>query len=76
MIKVIVGSKGSGKTARLVDDLNAQAMSDATNVVCIEAGRRLDRLVKYQIRLTDITEYPVHGYREMLSFIDEISEKE
>ena len=76
MIKVIVGSKGSGKTARLVDDLNAQAMSDAANVVCIEAGQRLDRLVKYQIRLTDITEYPVHGYRELLSFIAGISAKD
>ena len=76
MIKVIVGSKGSGKTARLVDDLNMQAMSDATNVVCIEAGRRLDRFVKYRIRLTDITEYPVHGYNELLSFIAGISAKD
>ena len=76
MIKVIVGSKGSGKTARLVDDLNTQAMSDAANVVCIEAGRRLDRLVKYQIRLTDVTEYPVKGYKQLLSFIAGISAKD
>lgn len=76
MVKVIVGKKGSGKTARLVDDLNMKAMSDATNVVCIEAGRRLDRLVKYQIRLVDIKEYPVHGYRELLSFIAGISAKD
>jgi len=76
MIKVIVGSKGSGKTARLVDDLNMQAISDATNVVCIEAGRRLDRMVKYKIRLVDITEYPVKGYRELLSFIAGISAKD
>ncbi|MBP8989369.1 MAG: hypothetical protein KBG64_04015 [Clostridia bacterium] len=76
MIKVIVGSKGSGKTARLVDDLNMQAMNDANNIVCIEAGRRLDRLVKYQVRLIDITEYPVHGYRELLSFIAGISAKD
>jgi hypothetical protein len=76
MIKVIVGSKGSGKTARLVDDLNMQAMSDAANVVCIETGRRLDRLVKYQIRLVDITEYPVVGYHALLSFIAGISAKD
>ncbi|NLM79328.1 MAG: hypothetical protein GX173_14830 [Ruminococcaceae bacterium] len=76
MLKVIVGSKGSGKTARLVDDLNMHAMNDANNVVCIEAGRRLDRMVKYQIRLTDITEYPVRGYRELLSFIAGISAKD
>lgn len=76
MIKVIVGSKGSGKTARLVDDLNMQAYSDAANVVCIERGRRLDRLVKYQIRLVDISEYPISGFRELLAFIAGISAKD
>jgi len=76
MIKVIVGSKGSGKTARLVDDLNAQAYSDASNVVCIEYGHRLDRMVKYKIRLVDILEYPVKGYHQLLSFISGISAKD
>ena len=76
MISVIVGSKGSGKTARLVDDLNMHAISDAANVVCIESGRRLDRMVTYKIRLVDITEFPVRGYRELLSFIAGISAKD
>jgi hypothetical protein len=76
MIKVIVGGKGSGKTAHLVDDLNMQAMNESANVVCIEAGQRLDRLVKYKIRLVDVTEYPVHGYQELLSFIAGISAKD
>ena len=76
MIKVIVGGKGTGKTARLVDDLNTQATSDAANVVCIEYGQRLDRMVKYKIRLIDITEYPVTGYDELLSFIAGISAKD
>ena len=76
MIKVIVGSKGSGKTARLVDDLNMRAVNDAANVVCIEAGRRLDGYVKYQIRLVDITEYPVKGYKQLLSFIAGLSAKD
>jgi hypothetical protein len=76
MIKVIVGGKGSGKTARLVDDLNMQAMNESMNVVCIEAGRRLDRLVKYRIRLVDVSEYPVQGYAQLLSFIAGISAKD
>lgn len=69
MVKVIVGGKGSGKTGQLVDDLNAQAYNDAADVVCIEHGGRLNRLVKYKIRLIDILEYPVKGYRELLAFI-------
>jgi hypothetical protein len=76
MIKVIVGSKGSGKTAQLVDDLNMQANSEGTNVVCIETGRRLDRMVKYKIRLVDISEYPVKGFPQLLSFIAGISAKD
>lgn len=69
MVKVIVGGKGSGKTGQLVDDLNTQAYNDAADVVCIEYGGRLNRLVKYKIRLIDILEYPVKGYRELLAFI-------
>lgn len=76
MVTVIVGKKGIGKTARLVDDLNQHAMCDSCNVVCIESGRRLDRLVKYQIRLVDITEYPVSGYDQLLSFIAGICAKD
>lgn len=76
MIKVIVGEKGSGKTARLVDDLNMQATSEAANVVCLEVGQRLDRMVKHQIRLIDVTQYPVVGYDQLLSFISGISAKD
>ncbi|MGI6334298.1 MAG: hypothetical protein ACOX1A_06835 [Saccharofermentanales bacterium] len=76
MIKLIVGEKGSGKTARLVDDLNMQATSEAANVVCLEFGKRLNGLVKYQIRLIDVSQYPVRGYDQLLSFIAGISAKD
>lgn len=76
MINLIIGKKGSGKTSRMVDDLNDHAVDNAQNVVCIERGRRLDRNVKYQIRLIDISEYPVTGYENLLSFIAGISAKD
>ncbi len=69
MVKVIVGPKGSRKTAQLVDELNAQAYNDAADVVCVAYGERLNQMVKYKIRLIDILEYPVKGYRELLAFI-------
>lgn len=68
MVKLIVGSKGSGKTKRMVDELN-QLAADGKNVVCIEPERRLDHSIKYTIRLIDISEYPVHSYSELLGFI-------
>ncbi len=76
MIKVIAGAKGAGKTAQLVDDINEQAGHENTNIVCIEKGNRLDRLLKYKIRLIDIDEYPVTSYDQLLSFIAGISAKD
>jgi len=76
MIKVIAGAKGTGKTAQLVDDINEQAVQENNNIVCIERGNRLDRLLKYKIRKIDIDEYPSVGYDQLLSFIAGISAKD
>lgn len=76
MIKVIVGNKGAGKTARLVDDMNLQAVDPTKDVVCIVRGKRLETQVKPQIRLIDINDYPTRGYREFLSFLAGICAKD
>jgi len=76
MIKVIAGAKGTGKTAQLVDDINEQAVQENNNIVCIERGNRLDRLLKYKIRKIDIDEYPSEGYDQLLSFIAGITAKD
>ena len=75
MIKIISGEKGTGKTARLVDDINQVASTDS-NVVCIEKGNRLDQLLKYSVRLINITEYPVSGYDQLLAFLGGICSKD
>jgi len=76
MIKVIAGAKGTGKTAQLVDEINEQAVQENNNIVCIERGNRLDRLLKYKIRKIDIDEYPSEGYDQLLSFIAGINAKD
>ena len=75
MIKIISGEKGTGKTARLVDDINQVASTDS-NVVCIEKGNRLDQLLKYSVRLININEYPVTGYDQLLAFLGGICSKD
>ena len=75
MIKIISGEKGTGKTARLVDNINQVASTDS-NVVCIEKGNRLDQLLKYSVRLINITEYPVSGYDQLLAFLGGICSKD
>ncbi len=76
MIRVIAGEKGTGKTAQLVDDINAQAITENNNIVCIERGNRLDRLLKYQVRLVDMNEYPCSSFDQLLSFISGIYSKD
>jgi len=76
MIKVLVGLKGSGKTAKLVDDMNKQAADHSKIIVCIARGRRLDTQLKPQIRLIDMDDYPTKGFNEFLSFIAGICSKD
>lgn len=76
MIKVIVGIKGSGKTAKLVENMNMQASDATKNIVCIVRGNRLETQIKPRIRLIDISDYPTKGYREFLSFIAGICAKD
>ena len=76
MIKVIAGAKGTGKTAQLVDDINDQSNQDNNNIVCIQRGDRLNRLLKYKIRLIDIDSYSVIGFDQLLSFIAGIYAKD
>lgn len=75
MIKIIAGAKGTGKTAKLVEDINSVAVED-NNVVCIERGNRLDQLLNHNVRLINITEYPCSGFDQLLSFIGGICSKD
>lgn len=76
MIKVIVGKKGAGKTAKLVEDMNLQAIDANKDVVCIVRGKRLETQIKPQIRLIDVNDYPIQGYKEFFSFIAGICAKD
>ena len=75
MIKVIAGPKGTGKTAKLVDDINEVARTDS-NVVCIERGNRLDQLLKPNVRLVNMKEYPIKGFDQVLAFVCGICSKD
>ena len=47
MIYLILGNKGSGKTKRLIDLVNAAVEKSNGNVVCIEKERLLTYNVNY-----------------------------
>ena len=69
MIKLIIGRKGSGKTKKLVDMVNAAAETSLGNVVCIEKGDTLTYSVTHKARLIDAESYGISGYGEYFGMV-------
>ena len=69
MIHVIMGLKGSGKTKKLLDALNAAVAAAHGDVVCIEYGRKLTYDVSYKVRLVDSKEYGIKTPEKLKGFL-------
>lgn len=72
MIKLIIGNKGSGKTKRLADMVNAAAETSLGNVVCIEKGDTLTYSIKHKARLVDSDSFGISGYNEYYGMLSGI----
>lgn len=62
MLKLIIGNKGSGKTKKLVEAVNATTEQSQGNVVCIEKGDTLNLSVTHKARLINTETYGVTGF--------------
>lgn len=69
MIKLIVGTKGSGKTKTLIDLVNTALNATDGAVVCIEKGDKLNFAINYQCRLIDTDEYLITDGQSLFGFI-------
>ena len=69
MIHVIMGLKGSGKTKKLIDAINAAVAEAHGDVVCIEYGRKLTYDVTYKVRLVDSQEYGISSPEMLKGFL-------
>ena len=69
MIHLIMGLKGSGKTKKLIDAINAAANEAHGDVVCIEYGRKLTYDVTYKVRLVDSKEYGISSPEMLKGFL-------
>ena len=69
MIHLIMGLKGSGKTKKLIDSINAAANEAHGDVVCIEYGRKLTYDVTYKVRLVDSQEYGISSSEMLKGFL-------
>ena len=69
MIHVIMGLKGSGKTKKLIDAINAAVAEAHGDVVCSESGRKLTYDVTYKVRLVDSKEYGISSPEMLKGFL-------
>ncbi len=69
MIKLIVGSKGTGKTKILIDEVNKAARTSNGSVVCVEKEMTLGYEIIPQVRLIHADEYKVNGFDAAYGFI-------
>jgi len=57
MVNLIIGLKGSGKTNKLIEQVNDKVSSTDGAVVCIEKGTRLRGQINIRARLIDAAEF-------------------
>ena len=69
MIHVLMGLKGSGKTKKLIDGINAAVAQASGDVVCIEYGKKLTYDVTYKVRLVDSQEYGIQSAEMLKGFL-------
>lgn len=72
MIKLIVGTKGSGKTKTLVSQANAAGEASKGNVVFVEKGMQLQYDLATAVRLVNTEEYGINGFEKFSGFLSGI----
>ena len=72
MVTLLTGKKGSGKTKKLIDMVNAALEKSNGNVVVIEKGQQMTYNIPYAARLVDSDAYHVKGQEALLGFISGI----
>lgn len=72
MVYLILGNKGSGKTKKLIDLVNAAVEKSNGNVVCVEKERLLTYDINYRARLVETDHFEVCGYDAFYGFLSGI----
>lgn len=62
MITLLTGTRGSGKTKKLIDMVNAAYQASAGHVICVEKTDALRYDVKPNVRLVSADAYGISGF--------------
>ena len=69
MLKLIVGTKGSGKTKTMIDMIDKAVKTTSGNIVVIEKCMKLTTEINHAARLVDVDEYGVVGADMLYGFV-------
>ena len=69
MINVIIGEKGTGKTARLIEAVHIAEQDAAGSVIFINKGKSHVLELSHKVRLVDTDDYSIKSYDEFYGFV-------
>lgn len=69
MVKLIVGSKGTGKTQKLVELVKKAVAEESGSVVCLEKDKNLTFDIPYTVRLIHASDYSFKSIEFFKGFI-------
>lgn len=69
MIKLITGTKGTGKTKILIDMINEAVKTTNGSLVCIEKGDALRKSISYKVRWCDAEQFSVESFDTFYGFV-------
>ena len=69
MVRLIMGSSGTGKTKQLIEMIQNAVSQESGSVVCIEPNNDMTYDVSYNARLVNASEYAVNSFECLRGFI-------
>ena len=69
MVKLIAGLSGTGKTKRMLDEINEAVRNEQGSLVCIELRTSLRYDLNYKVRLIEYQSYGLEGAESLKAFI-------
>jgi hypothetical protein len=69
MVKIITGSKGTGKTKKLIEMINESAKITNGYVVCIDKGDKLHYDISTSVRLVDVVYYNIYSFESFYGLV-------
>ena len=69
MVKLLIGEKGTGKTKKLLEQVDVALKNSKGNVICVEKDDLLRYQVSYRVRLIAAANFGISGYEAFYGFL-------